>query len=49
MVTLLIHMLRYQPDYPVMPLVTKAQQIYGEAVRVAAQVKGTIDRERAEL
>lgn len=47
MVTLLIHMLKYQPDYPTMPLVTNARQVYTETRKLAVQVKGAI--EKAEL
>ncbi|TQS31710.1 hypothetical protein Golomagni_08001, partial [Golovinomyces magnicellulatus] len=47
MVTLLIHMLKYQPDYPTMPLVVKARWVYTETRKLAVQAKGAI--ERAEL
>ena len=47
MMTLLVHMLKYQPDYPTIPLVAKIRWIWVEAVRLATQLKGAV--ERAEL
>lgn len=37
MVTLLGHVHSYQPDYPVMPVVTRGQLLWEEALRIVAQ------------
>lgn len=37
MVTLLGHVHSHQPDYPVMPVVTKGQMFWEEALRMVAQ------------
>ncbi|OAA38737.1 hypothetical protein BBO_06984 [Beauveria brongniartii RCEF 3172] len=49
MVALLAHLLAFQPDYPAMPVVVRARRFWNDALHYVAQVKGTIERERAEL
>ncbi|OAA60145.1 N-glycosylation protein EOS1 [Cordyceps fumosorosea ARSEF 2679] len=49
MVALLAHMLAFQPDYPAMPVVVHARRLWHDALHYVAQIKGTIERERAEL
>ncbi|KAM3441595.1 hypothetical protein NHJ13734_002740 [Beauveria thailandica] len=49
MVALLAHLLAFQPDYPAMPVVVRARRFWNDALHYIAQVKGTIERERAEL
>ncbi|KAJ3473138.1 hypothetical protein NLG97_g10494 [Lecanicillium saksenae] len=49
MVALLAHMLAYQPDYPTMPVVVRGRRLWEDALHYIAQIKGTIERERAEL
>lgn len=49
MVALLAHMLASQPDYPTMPVVAHGKRLYADARHLVSQIKGTIERERAEL
>ncbi|PQK15511.1 hypothetical protein BB8028_0005g10240 [Beauveria bassiana] len=49
MVALLAHLLAFQPDYPAMPVIVRARRFWNDALHYVAQVKGTIERERAEL
>ncbi|KAF1733767.1 hypothetical protein CRV24_005297 [Beauveria bassiana] len=49
MVALLAHLLAFQPDYPAMPVVVRTRRFWNDALHYVAQVKGTIERERAEL
>lgn len=49
MVALLAHMLAFQPDYPAMPVVVHGRRLWGDLLHYMAQIKGTIERERAEL
>ena len=44
MMTLLVRMMVYQSDYPTIPLVSKARWIWYEALRLARQVKGSIEK-----
>ncbi|XWW94237.1 hypothetical protein V2A60_002180 [Cordyceps javanica] len=49
MIALLAHMLAFQPDYPTMPVVLRGRRLWNDVQRHVAQIKGTIERERAEL
>ncbi|KAJ6781298.1 hypothetical protein PWT90_07984 [Aphanocladium album] len=49
MVALLAHMVAFQPDYPTMPVVVRGKRLWDDAVHYFAHIKGTIERERAEL
>ncbi|CEJ91377.1 hypothetical protein VHEMI07095 [[Torrubiella] hemipterigena] len=44
MVTLLIRMLIYQPDYPTIPLIARVRWIWQEGMGIALRVKGSIER-----
>lgn len=49
MVALLAHMIAFQPDYPIMPVVERGRRLWQDALVRISQIKGTIERERAEL
>lgn len=44
MITLLVRMMVYQHDYPTLPLVSKARWIWYEALQLARQIKGSIEK-----
>ncbi|KAG8420361.1 hypothetical protein J3459_011138 [Metarhizium acridum] len=47
MVTLLVHMHSFQPDYPAMPLIGHVKELWNDGYGMLVQIKGSI--ERAEL
>merc|ERR1712000_146313 len=49
MLTLLVHMYTCQPEYPVMPVVTKTKHFWNETMRITEHVRDTIEKKQQEL
>jgi hypothetical protein len=46
MLTLLVHMHAYQPDYPKIPLLMRGKFAWEETLRVASQMKDSVEQYR---
>lgn len=45
MVTLLVHMHKYQPGYPKMPLISGLERVWHHAYRIGYQIKDSFEHE----